>query len=365
VTSVAGASQSFTGETSVTVTHNFNSLRQVVACYDGSAQEIKPHTVTTGLASTVIVFTGAQTGSCTVLGGTGLYSQAFTTQTSVSLTHALDTQAVIVACYDDSNILVEPSTLTATSTSAATVTFETAQTGSCVVAASLALGGGGGGSGTVTSVAITAPVEVTVSGSPITGAGTLALSWTSQSAGMVLASPPGTTGIPAARQLETPHLAATAKTGSGTRLATAASVPVNGCATWTDGNIASTAVACGTGGGSSYTAGTGISIVGSEISVDAATVPTFLTGSAALSDWNSGADNVPAQSCQEKSFTLAGAATGESVAPGWPAALPAGISPSMYVGGASSIVARLCNVTTGAVAVADGLAYRATILKTF
>ncbi len=38
-------------------------------------------------------------------------------------------------------------------------------------------GGGGGGSGTVTSVAMTVPSDMTISGSPITTSGTLALGW--------------------------------------------------------------------------------------------------------------------------------------------------------------------------------------------
>ncbi len=48
------------------------------------------------------------------------------------------------------------------------------------------------GTGTVTSVALTAPTEITVGGSPVTTAGTLALSWTSESANKVFAGP--TTG---------------------------------------------------------------------------------------------------------------------------------------------------------------------------
>lgn len=48
------------------------------------------------------------------------------------------------------------------------------------------------GTGTVTSVALTAPTEITVGGSPITTSGTLALSWTNESANRVFAGP--TTG---------------------------------------------------------------------------------------------------------------------------------------------------------------------------
>ena len=52
------------------------------------------------------------------------------------------------------------------------------------------------GAGTVTSVALTAPTQFSVSGSPVTGAGTLGFSWQTQSANTVLAGP--TTGAAAA-----------------------------------------------------------------------------------------------------------------------------------------------------------------------
>ncbi len=53
---------------------------------------------------------------------------------------------------------------------------------------------GSGGSGTVTSVALTAPTWLTVGGSPITTSGTLALTGTSKSANLFLASPNGSSG---------------------------------------------------------------------------------------------------------------------------------------------------------------------------
>ena len=45
------------------------------------------------------------------------------------------------------------------------------------------------GSGTVTSVALTAPSQFAVTGSPITGAGTLAIAWNTQTANTILAGP--------------------------------------------------------------------------------------------------------------------------------------------------------------------------------
>lgn len=65
-----------------------------------------------------------------------------------------------------------------------------------------AAGGGGGGSGTVTSVAMTAPAFLSVSGSPITASGTLALSLATQSANLVFAGPSsGSAAAPTFRSL--------------------------------------------------------------------------------------------------------------------------------------------------------------------
>lgn len=50
-------------------------------------------------------------------------------------------------------------------------------------------GAGSGTGGTVTSVALSAPPEFTVSGSPVTTAGTLALAWANEAANKVLAGP--------------------------------------------------------------------------------------------------------------------------------------------------------------------------------
>ena len=79
-------------------------------------------------------------------------------------------------------------------------------------------GGGGGGGGTVTSVKMTVPSGFTVTGSPITTSGTLAVSLDSQAANKVLASPSGAAGIPSFRVLvasDIPNLDAS-KITSGT-----------------------------------------------------------------------------------------------------------------------------------------------------
>lgn len=66
-----------------------------------------------------------------------------------------------------------------------------------------------GGSGTVTSVGLSLPSEITVTGSPVTGAGTLTGTWTNQTAGKIFAAPPTSTGTPTFLQIQAEHLNAT------------------------------------------------------------------------------------------------------------------------------------------------------------
>ena len=63
-------------------------------------------------------------------------------------------------------------------------------------------GGGGGGAGTVTSVGLTVPTGFSVTGSPVTTAGTLAVSLESQAKNKVLASPTSAAGVPSFRVLD-------------------------------------------------------------------------------------------------------------------------------------------------------------------
>lgn len=64
------------------------------------------------------------------------------------------------------------------------------------------------GTGTVTSVGLSAPSIFDVSGSPITGAGSISLTLSSQSAGMVFASPAASAGAPTFRALASTDLPA-------------------------------------------------------------------------------------------------------------------------------------------------------------
>lgn len=65
-----------------------------------------------------------------------------------------------------------------------------------------AISGGGGGSGTVTSVSMTVPSFLNISGSPITSAGTLAVTLATEAANLVFAGPTsGGSAIPTFRAL--------------------------------------------------------------------------------------------------------------------------------------------------------------------
>lgn len=75
----------------------------------------------------------------------------------------------------------------------------------------------GGGTGTVTSVGLALPSEFTVSGSPVTSAGTLTGAWASQTANRFFASPDGSTGTPSFRAMvaaDVPTLPASKITGA-------------------------------------------------------------------------------------------------------------------------------------------------------
>jgi len=118
----------------------------------------------------------------------------------------------------------------------------------------------------------------------------------------------------------------------------------------------------GSGGGDTVTAGTGVVVAGGAtkaVAVDTAVVPTFLSGTGSL-DFA----NITNGSCAELTFAMAGAATGDAVAAGWPSTYPAGLSGIMFVSSTNTITVRACNHSGAGVDPAN-LAYRATIVRSF
>lgn len=117
-----------------------------------------------------------------------------------------------------------------------------------ITSASTVAGGGGGGSGTVTSVALSMPAIFTVTGSPVTTAGTLTASLASQSANLVLASPNGAAGAPTFRALvaaDVPTLNQNT-TGSAATLTTGRTIGMTGDVVWTSPSFDGSANVTGT-----------------------------------------------------------------------------------------------------------------------
>jgi hypothetical protein len=242
---------------------------------------------------------------------TTLYTQNFAEQTSVSLTHALGTKAVVVACYDGSDRLIEASSIVTTSTSVVDVAFAAAQSGRCVVDS----GGGGGASG--------GEGDTTTVANSGTGAAVLKSS-TNVTARSVIGSSP---------------IVVTQNTDDVTI----------SCPT------------CGSGGGT-VTTGSGLTGDGSSgdpVRIDpsggAASQASY---SASLTSWGT----IGAASCTEKSITATGVVAGATLAEAYPSTLPAGLVGMMYAA-SDVVVVRLCNVTAAGVAVSDGLTFTARVIS--
>lgn len=390
----------------------------------GAAAEIHTHgigqidgvTAKSGGASVLQTFGGGATssGDCAQYdaagnlisaggpcGGRENFSQAFAESTNVLLTHNLGTLNVLVECFDQLDAKVEPGGVSIPNVNTAVVAFAVPQTGRCVVSgtASGAAGGGGavasvfGRTGVVTSQTgdySFAQISGTLG---ISKGGTNQTAWTAgrcvqvssdgtklESAGTncatgSVASVFGRTGTVTAQTgdysfSQISGIAGVGQGGTGGSTATVARtnlLPGYGGQSGKCLKVTGTATDVEWGdcvsGGLTVAAGPGIVVTGTTISVDAGTVPSYLTGSVTLSGWSGGV--IAAHSCAELNFALPGAISGDAIAAGWPADLAMGLSGTMYATTNGSIVVRLCNVTASSVAAPDGRTFRATILRTF
>lgn len=158
----------------------------------------------------------------------------------------------------------------------------------------------------VTSVGVSTPAEMQVANSPITSAGTLAITWTTQNANLVFAGP--TTGIAA----------------PGFRALTSTDIPSLDAAKLTTGVIATARLGTGTQDATTYLRGDGtwhvVSASGSVTSVGLTLPAEFsvtnspVTGSGTLTG---------AWATQTKNCFFAGPTTGANAAPGFRTIVPA------------------------------------------
>ena len=141
-------SQPFTAQTSVLLAHNLGTSNVIVSCYDSSNRLLSPGSLTiTDSNDATVAFSSAQTGRCVVNGGVGPagpvgpsggvgsppFAQSFTAQSSIVLAHNLGTNNVLVGCYDSSNRVIAPGSISVTDQNDVAVAFTSPATGRCVV----------------------------------------------------------------------------------------------------------------------------------------------------------------------------------------------------------------------------------------
>ena len=252
--------------------------------------------------------------------------------TTSGAAHGLNSANLISQCFVGTTPLVAVSGYQLSvnpSNFDATITFPTAFTGTCI------LNGFGGGTAAAGGSYTLPAATATVRGGITVGSG-LSI------AGDVLSA-----------------------TGGGANLGTLTGVikATSGIPSVVAGGANDCVFVNGTSGacaaGSSITAGAGVIVTGSVVSVDPAVVPTFLTASATI-DFAS----ISANTCAIQTFTLSGAATGDTVIGSWPADMSAGIIPRILISTTNTVQIQLCNVTTGTVD-PPARTYGAAILRSF
>jgi len=146
--------EDFTSQTSVTVTHNLQDANPSVTVYNNSDEIITPDSVTiTDADELVVTFNTAETGTIVVQGGNnaggeggiGRYTEDFTSQTQVVVTHNLSDLYPQVQVYDNNGEQITPSKIDITDEDTVTIDFAVATTGKIVIHAGVFAGGTGAG----------------------------------------------------------------------------------------------------------------------------------------------------------------------------------------------------------------------------
>ncbi len=337
--------------------------------------------VDSGDSNRLKVYSGSAWITLNPAASTANYTASFTSAAVVSITgatHGLGTANLIVQCYDNSSPSnwIEPSQIAIDPvTYNVTITFAAAQTGRCVLNGYNGVSGvNSGNSGGTTGGASMASqlgdfaVSLTDASNLSIGAncsvatpcnvrfGTQTYSFTNPATATITGGSGmayiyvDTTGALTVGSSMTLNCSVYCVTAPGIGNFPLNSIPLY---TWTAANGAWDA-----NGGldrrgwlnmSPVLGGAGIAAITTAgqttIAVDGAVVPTYLSASATL-DF----PMIAAGACAaDLTFSLPGANAGDAVAPGWPAALPAGLSGTMRISAAGVVSVRLCADTTGAV----------------
>lgn len=345
--------------------------------------------VDSGDSNRMKVFSGSAWVSLNPALPPGNYTAFFTNSAVISIpgsTHNLGTANIIVQCYDNSSPsnLVEPSLITIDPASyTVTITFAAAESGRCVLNGYNGAGSGGasGGAGMASqlgdlAVLWTSPTTLSVGGNcsaatpcnvrfgsqvfPITTAASATLS-SGTGVAYIYVDATGALNVGSSMTIACQGCIAT----PGITSFPVNTIPI---ATWM-----AVSGAWNSSGGADYRGwlsaspvlgGTGIAAVATAgqttLSVDGAVVPTYLTASATLTF-----PAIPASTCSaDATFPLPGANPGDVLAPGWPAALAAGLYGTMRVSATGIVSVRLCADASGAVTPAAAT-YAATVIRGF
>ncbi len=315
------------------------------------------------------------------------YVATFTAQTSVLVlgsSHKLGTGSLVVDCYDSSNpaqrvepdkVLIDPLTFNVT------ISFISPQTGRCVISGQTATGGSGNGASTSSqlgdlSLVMTSATVLTagLNCSPTTPCNVRLGSTVISVVASVTMTLSGGTGtaylyVDPSGVLTVGHNLTLACSSGCTAASGVTSFPVGSLPlySWT-----ATGGTWDANGGSdrraflstrNVSAGAGILTLdlGTQtvVAVDSATVPSYLASTAVL-DFAS----LTPGGCGELTFGLPGAAAGDSVAPGWPAAMETGLIGTMRVSAAGTVAVRVCNLS-GTTTDPAAATYRATVVRSF
>lgn len=134
--------EEFTAQTSVTVTHNLGDDEPLVFVYNSSGVLLEDSDITSITATDIntvdVVFSGSTTGKIIVYGGSGVnnayYKYDFTSQTSLSIPHNLNNQAVLVQVIDTSGKDIVPDEIERADANNVNITFGSSQSGTVIIA---------------------------------------------------------------------------------------------------------------------------------------------------------------------------------------------------------------------------------------